>query len=158
MPVLRRVGKAATPSGLADLEQLIADRLEPLHLLDALRDTEHWLGWSRRFGPVSGHDTKLDDPIPRYLATVFCYGCQLGPTQTARSLGQVDRRQLAWVHSRHITEAGLDRAIRDIVNAYHRFALPKHWGTGRSASVDGTKWDLYEARSHQSFVRHGFGI
>lgn len=155
-PVLRRVGKAATPSGLADLEQLIADRLEPLHLLDALRDTEHWLGWSRRFGPVSGHDTKLDDPVPRYLATVFCYGCQLGPTQTARSLGQVDRRQLAWVHGRHITEAGLDKAIRDIVNAYHRFALPKHWGTGRSASVDGTKWDLYEQNLLSEYhIRYG---
>lgn len=155
-PILRRVEKAVPPSDLADLEQLIADRLEPLHLLDVLRNTEHWLHWSRFFGPVSGHETKLDDPISRYLATVFCYGCQLGPTQTARSLGQVDRRQLAWVDDRHITEAGLDKAIREIINAYHRFDLPKHWGTGKSASVDGTKWDLYEQNLLSEYhIRYG---
>ena len=59
------------------------------NLLDVLRDTEHWLHWTRFFGPISGHDAKLDDPISRYLLTTFCYGCQLGPTQTARSLGKL---------------------------------------------------------------------
>jgi len=143
-PVLRRPQKTATPSGLRSFEELIADRLEPIHLLDVLRDTEHWLRWSRFFGPISGHDTKLDDPRSRYLTATFCYGCQLGPAQTARSLGNLDRRQLAWVHWRHITEEGLDKAIREVINTYQRFTLPKHWGTGKSASVDGTKWDLYE--------------
>jgi len=31
-----------------------------------------------------------------------------------------------------------------VINAYHKFALPLRWGTGKSASVDGTQWDLYE--------------
>ena len=143
-PVLRRPEKGAPPSGLRAFELLLAERLEPTHLLNVLRDTEHWLHWTRFFGPISGHDAKLTEPLARYLATTFCYGCQLGPAQAARSLGNVDRRQLSWVHGRHITEAGLDRAIREVINGYHRFALPKHWGTGQSASADGTKWDLYE--------------
>ncbi|MBK1724955.1 transposase [Thiocystis violacea] len=143
-PILRRPAKAPVSPGLRGFEQLIADRLEPTPLLDVLRDTEHWLHWTRFFGPLSGHDAKLDDPLSRYLTTVFCYGCQLGPAQTARSLGNIDRRQLSWIHRRHITEAGLDQAIREVINAYHRFALPKRWGTGKSASVDGTKWALYE--------------
>lgn len=155
-PVLRRPVKAVTPAGLRKFEQLIADRLEPAHLLDVLRDTEHWLNWTRFFGPISGHDTKLDNPIPRYLATTFCYGCQLGPAQAARSLGNIDRRQLSWVHWRHITEEGLDKAIREIINAYHRFALPKQWGTGKNASVDGTKWDLYEQNLLSEYhIRYG---
>jgi len=155
-PVLRRPVKAATPSGLRNFEQLIADRLEPTHLLDVLRDTEHWLNWTRFFGPISGHDTKLDDPISRYLITTFCYGCQLGPAQTARSLNNVDRRQLSWVHWRHITEEGLEKAIREVINAYHRFALPKQWGTGKNASVDGTKWDLYEQNLLSEYhIRYG---
>lgn len=155
-PVLRRPEKAATPSGLRGFEQLIADRLEPTHLLDVLRDTEHWLRWTRFFGPISGHDAKLDDPLSRYLTTTFCYGCQLGPAQTARSLGNVDRRQLSWIHWRHITEEGLEKAIREVINAYHRFALPKRWGTGKSASVDGTKWDLYEQNLLSEYhIRYG---
>lgn len=155
-PVLRRLQKAPAPAGLRGFEQLVADRLEPTHLLDVLRDTEHWLHWTRFFGPVSGHDAKLDNPLSRYLATAFCYGCQLGPAQTARSLGNIDRRQLSWVHWRHVTEEGLDKAIREVINAYHRFALPKRWGTGKSASVDGTKWDLYEQNLLSEYhIRYG---
>lgn len=155
-PVLRRLEKAATPAGLRGFEQLIADRLEPTHLLDVLRDTEHWLHWTRFFGPISGHEAKLDDPVSRYLTTTFCYGCQLGPAQTARSLGNVDRRHLSWIHWRHITEEGLEKAIREVINAYHRFALPKRWGTGKSASADGTKWDLYEQNLLSEYhIRYG---
>ncbi|HMV59033.1 MAG TPA: Tn3 family transposase [Nitrospira sp.] len=155
-PVLRRPEKAAIEPGLRAFEQLIADRLEPANLLDVLRDTEHWLHWTRFFGPISGHDAKLDDPISRYLLTTFCYGCQLGPAQTARSLGSIDRRALSWVHWRHITEEGLDKAIREVINAYSRFALPKHWGTGKHASVDGTKWNLYEQNLLSEYhIRYG---
>lgn len=155
-PILRRPEKAAPLSRLRAFEQLIAQRLEPTNLLDVLRDTEHWLHWTRFFGPISGHDAKLEDPLSRYLATTFCYGCQLGPAQAARSLSNVDRRQLSWVHWRHITEEGLDKAIREVINAYHRFALPKHWGTGKSASADGTKWDLYEQNLLSEYhIRYG---
>ncbi|MBI4289503.1 MAG: Tn3 family transposase, partial [Chloroflexi bacterium] len=143
-PILRRPEKVAIPVGLRAFEQLIAERLKPTHLLEVLRDTEYWLHWTRFFGPISGYEAKLDEPIARYLATTFCYGCQLGPTQTARSLSSIDRRQLSWVHGRHISPEGLDQAVRQLINAYQRFALPQRWGTGKSASVDGTKWDLYE--------------
>jgi TnpA family transposase len=130
--------------------------LAPANLLDVLRDTEHWLGWTRFFAPLSGHEAKLDDPRARYLTTTFCYGCQLGPAQTARALGTIDRRQLAWVHWRHITEEGLDKAIREVINAYRRFALPRRWGTGKSASADGTKWDLYEQNLLSEYhIRYG---
>ncbi len=155
-PILRRPEKTTAVAGLRAFEQLIADRLAPANLLDVLRDTEHWLHWTRFFAPISGHDAKLDDPRTRYLTATFCYGCQLGPAQTARALGNIDRRQLAWVHWRHITEAGLDKAIREVINAYHRFALPKHWGTGKSTSVDGTKWDLYEQNLLSEYhIRYG---
>jgi TnpA family transposase len=155
-PVLRRPVKAVIPVGLRKFEELVANHLEPTHLLDILQDTEHWLKWSRYFGPVSGHDAKLDDPVSRYLTTVFCYGCQLGPTQTARSVSGADRRQISWIHWRHVTEEGLEKAIREVINAYHRFTLPKSWGTGKSASVDGTKWDLYEQNLLSEYhIRYG---
>lgn len=143
-PILKRPQKAPVLPGLRSLEIEIAARLEPIHLLNILRDTQHWLNWTRFFGPLSGHDAKLEDPVSRYLATVFCYGCHLGPVQAARSLGNIDPRQLSWVHWRHISEEGLDKAIREVINAYHKFALPRRWGTGKSAAVDGTQWELYE--------------
>ncbi len=110
-----------------------------------LADADHWLGLTSGFGPVSGHEAKLEDAAHRSLTALFCYGCHLGPSQTTRALGAGDRRQVAWVHQRHITEENLDEAIRLVVNGYNRFRLPRFWGSGKSAAADGTTWDLYES-------------
>jgi len=56
----------------------------------------------------------------------------------------MDRRQIAWINQRHISEETLELAIRHIINSYNKFILPKYWGTGKRAAADGTKWDLYE--------------
>lgn len=130
--------------GAAQLKKLIEDRIRPVNLIDVLVDTELWLTWTRHFKPISGYEAKLEDPVARYIATTFCYGCNIGPSQLAQSLSLFDRRQLARVNQRHITNEQLQRAIESIVNDYNRFQLPKFWGVGKSASVDGTKWDIYE--------------
>jgi hypothetical protein len=170
-PVVRPIPTQAEPPLLRWLEATISAQITPVGILNTLRDTNYWLNWSRGFGPISGHDGKLKHPTALYLATVLCYGCLLGPSQTARALSGVDRRdlawvhqrhitegrldeairvvinaynRLAWVHQRHITEGRLDEAIRVVINAYNRFALPKYWGSGKQAAADGTQWDLYE--------------
>lgn len=107
-----------------------------MQILDALADTENLLNWMRPFGPLSGHEAKIDKPRERYVVAAFCYGCNLGPSQTARSLKDSDRRQIAWVNQRHITEENLDQAITAMLNAYNQFNIPKLWGSGKHASAD----------------------
>jgi len=51
---------------------------------------------------------------------------------------------VAWLNLHHVTEERLDKAIFKVVNAFNRFSLPQFWGTGKSASADGTKWNVYE--------------
>jgi hypothetical protein len=92
-------------------------RQTPRSILDALAHTNHWLNWTAAFGPLSGFESKIEDPRARYLAAVFCYGCQLGPSATARALGTLDRRQITWVDQHHISEETLDQAIQGIINA-----------------------------------------
>jgi TnpA family transposase len=142
-PVLTRLRRQPDPAGLRRLEQLLKERMSPVEILDALSDTEHWLHWTQHFGPISGYEAKLEQPRERYLMTTFCYGCNLGPTQTARSIKGLDRKQVAFVNQRHVTEENLNEASVTVINAYHRFPLQELWGTGTSASADGTKWDLY---------------
>ena len=155
-PVLSRLERKAIPTQLKDLEHLLSSRMEPVGILDVIADTENWLGWSNVFGPLSGHDAKLEDPRGRYVTTTFCYGCNLGPTQTARSLQGIDRRQIAWVNQRHITEEKLDEVNTRVINAYNRFSLPKFWGSGKHASADGTKWDVYEQNLLSEYhIRYG---
>jgi TnpA family transposase len=155
-PVLSRLERSAVPGELKVLEPLIRERMDPINILDVLADTEIWLHWTRFFGPLSGHDAKIEEARARYVTTTFCYGCGLGPTQTARSLKSLDRRQVAWINQRHVTEAKLQEAITALINAYNRFTLPKLWGSGKHASADGTKWDVYEQNLLSEYhIRYG---
>lgn len=142
-PVIHKPEKQADPPGLRALEEVLSERIEPVSLLDILADVQFWLQWCTHFGPISGFESKLEDTIERYLITVFAYGTHLGPAQTARSVPTIDRRQIAWIHQRHITEEALDQANAQLISAYSRFQLPKRWGSGKRASADGTKWDIH---------------
>lgn len=155
-PVLKRLRARPEAAGAADLERRLKERLEPIDLIDALADTEHWLNWTRHFGPISGFDAKIDRPRERYLATAFCYGCKLGPSQAARAMKTLERRQIAFLNQRHVTEEALDAAITTVIDAYAGFRLPQHWGSGRSASADGTQWDLHpQSLMSEYHIRYG---
>jgi TnpA family transposase len=154
-PVIKRL-RAKETEGADRLERLLKERMPLVGILEALADTEHWLGWTRHFGPISGFETKLNRPRERYLATTFCYGCGLGPTQAARSLKGLDRRHVAFVNQRHVTEENLDEAIVSVIDAYARVGLHRHWGTGESASADGMKWDMHpESLKTTYHIRYG---
>src|SRR5919198_3982576 len=156
VPVLKRLHAKPEIDGAKRLEQLLQERTDPIGIIDALIDTEHWLNWTHHFGPLSGLEAKLDSPRERYLVTAFCYGCNLGPTQTARSIEGLDRRHIAFVNQRHVTEERLNEAITTVVNAYASLGLQKLWGSGRSASADGTQWELYPQNLIATYhIRYG---
>ena len=146
--ILKRLRRNPDPAGLHSFEQLLKERMTPAGILDVLADTEEWLNWTRHFGPISGHDSKLANPTERYLVTTFCYGFDFGPTQTSRSIRGLDRR--------HVTEDKLNEAITTVINGYNQFPLPKIWGLGKHASADGTKWDLHaENLMSEYHLRYG---
>ena len=131
-------------SGLKQLEKLLALKLTDTHILDLMADVQHWLNWCGCFGPLSGFETKLEDATLRQMLTVFAYGSHMGPAQMARSFAAIHARHIAWIHHEHMSEEKLDQAITRVVNGYHRFDLPRRcWGTGKRASADGTKWEVY---------------
>jgi TnpA family transposase len=94
--------------------------------------------------------------VGRLVATLFCYGFNLGPVQTARSLRNFSRRQVAWLNLKYVTEEGLEAANTDVVNAYNRFELPRYWGSGEHVAADGTKWDVYDQNLlSENHIRYG---
>ena len=155
-PVLRKLEKAPEPEGFALIDRLLSERMPECSIVDVLTDTEHWLNWTAAFGPLSSLESRLVSPRQRYITTTFCYGCFLGPTQTARSVASVDRRHVAYVHQYHITEQKLLDAIVGVINRYNRFELIKWWGSGKRAAADGTKWDVYEQNLLSEYhIRYG---
>lgn len=154
--ILRKHAKDAKPEALEQIDKVLASRLPEKNILDILVESEGWLDLHKQFGPLSGFDSKVDDPRKRFITTLFCYGCNLGATQTARSVKDLSRRQVAWLNLHHITEERLEKAIVQVINAYNKFLLPKYWGTGKSASADGTKWNMYEQNLLSEYhIRYG---
>ncbi len=154
--VIHKHERTAPPVALKLLDKAIMERLPEKNILDLLVEAEHWLDLHTKFRPISGFESKLDDPRKRFITTLFCYGCNLGPTQTARSVKELSRKQIAWLNLHHVTEERLDKATEAIINAYNRFRLPKYWGSGKHASADGTKWNLYEQNLLSEYhIRYG---
>lgn len=154
--VIHKPGKAPEPPNRTLIDQAITASMPQLSILDILTETEQWLDLHKLFGPLSGFDAKIDDPRKRFITTLFCYGCNLGPSQTARSVKGLTRKQVAWLNLKHVTEERLDKANVKVINAYNQFALPKYWGSGKRASADGTKWSLYEQNLLSEYhVRYG---
>ena len=144
-PHLRQLSKSITPENAEELKAIMMSRLPERHLLDVLHNVHHWIDYTRHFGPPSGADSKIHDPLSRYLLTIFGYGCNLGPAQTARhARGLISERVIGRLNAQHITTEKLDTAIRDIINEYSRFSLPFIWGSGKAAVADGTHYELYE--------------
>ena len=154
--ILRKLPRRSLPDGFRLVERALRERMPEINIVDVLAETDHWLYWTRHFRPLSGYEARLARPRERYVTTTFCYGCNLGPTQTARSMPGLDRKQVAQINQRHVSEALLDDAIVQVVNAYNQFTLPQLWGSGQHVSADGTKWDVYEQNLLAEYhVRYG---
>ena len=83
--------------------------------------------------------------MPRRLFTVFGYGCNFGPAQTARHApGLVSAQAMRRINAQHIDAGRLEKAMVNLIGAYARFPLPLHWGLGRAAIADGTHAALRE--------------
>ncbi|HNC91234.1 MAG TPA: Tn3 family transposase [Anaerolineales bacterium] len=155
-PLLKRLTAAPIPPGLQSFEEYLKQYMKQNDVLNVLWQTEQWLNWTKHFGPISGLDSKIENPQERYVINTFCYGCNLGPTQTARSISLVDRRQISFINQRHVTEQKLDEAIVSVINAYKDFPLQRLWGLGKTGSADGTKWDLYPQNLMSEYhIRYG---
>ena len=144
-PVLKKVPAAPVPKNMEKFSDAVNEQMPERTVLDILCNVEHWLNWTRHLGPLSGSEPKIANAAERYILTTFAYGCNLGPTQTARHVrGETTYHQLSYTNQRHVSADTLQRAICDIINAYHRLDLPKCWGTGEKAAADGSKFETYE--------------
>ncbi|WP_255992060.1 Tn3 family transposase [Chitinolyticbacter albus] len=145
-PVLRKTVAKEIPDSAISLQNLLTQRLPQRHILDVLANIEHWLSFTRFFGPLSGNESKLREPAERYLMTVFSMGCNLGPTQAARHLSKsgVSPHALSFVNRRHFSLENLTAAQRVLNEVYLQLDLPKMWGDGKTVAADGSQYDFYD--------------
>ncbi len=143
--VVRRTAATVVPESAVALQKALMKRMPVRNLLDVLANIEHWTHFTRHFGPLSGSDPKIRNAAERYLLTIFAMGCNLGPTQAARHMGdKVSPHMMSFVNRRHLSLERLETAQRELIELYLRLDLPKHWGDGRTVAADGTQYDFYD--------------
>jgi TnpA family transposase len=151
----RRKGTDRTQSAIV-LEERLKERMPERTVLEILARTAYWIGWHRHFGPASGSDPKLQNPVLRYVLTTFTYGSRLGPAQAARHMRGVSAHELGATFIRHFTVEKLDRGIADVINAYLGLDIAKVWGEARSVAADGTQVDtLLDNLLAERHIRYG---
>ena len=154
--ILRKPPRTETLDSISRIDVMITERMEAASIVDVMIDTERWLDLHKLFRPLAGTNSRLEDLRMRVITTLFCYGCNLGPVQTAKSIKGLSRRQISWLNLKYVSDDLLDKAIVKVINAYNKFELPGYWGTGKHASADGTKWNLYEQNLlSEHHIRYG---
>lgn len=143
--ILKRRKSTADTSSIKKFKKQLEMYMPERNIMEILCNIEHWLNFTRHFGPLSGSEPKIDNAKEIYILLTFGYGSNMGPTQTSKHIrGNISPHMIHFTNKRHITEEKLDRAITDIINYYDKFQLPKIWGDVNVSAADGTKIDLYE--------------
>ncbi len=141
--VLRKVIAKSKPKYYKELDTLFDKKMRQINLLDIVATITRRLNLQDYFERQSGHNVRMIEHLKQVIATIFCYGCNLSIREGARSIVDVDRKQIGRINAEHISEASLDKCIKKVVDVYNKFDLPKAWGDGKHVSVDGTKWNIY---------------
>jgi Tn3 transposase DDE domain len=116
-PHLKCMKAFPIPEGFDEFKEIVHQRMPEHHLLDVLKNVEHWVNYTRHFTPPSGNDPKMTNAVSRYLFTLLGYGCNLGPAQTARhAQPDVTLRIIKRINDQHITAEKLQAALVDIIN------------------------------------------
>jgi hypothetical protein len=153
---LKRLKRPETSAEVRALDEMISERMTPVNIVDVLIDTCRWLNLHKEFRTIAEGQGRIADLLPRVVTTLLCYGCNLGPVQTERSVRGISRKQVSWINHQYIKEDTLNRCITKAINRYSTYRLPRFWGTGKSASADGTHWRLYEQNLiSERHIRYG---
>jgi hypothetical protein len=100
-PTVKRTTAREIPVLAVALHTTINNRVPPRNLLDVLLNIDHWTGFTRHFGPLSGDGPRLRDARARYLLATFAIGTGLGVNQAARHLANhVTPHQLSYANRR----------------------------------------------------------
>jgi TnpA family transposase len=155
--ILKRRKAPDVPPEAQNLKEAIQKKMPQHSILEILRNAERWTGWTRHFGPTSGSDPKISDPVLRYILTTFTWGCNLGPEQAAKHMGGlVSPHGLSFTNRRHFDVPRIEKASTDLQNFIHTFELTKLWGDGTAVAVDGTKFNMYERNlMAEPHIRYG---
>lgn len=134
------------PLNLEALRNELLRRWPTTSLLDALKETDFRLGFTKHFTPLASRQHLSGDELSRRLLLVlFGLGTNIGLKPLATKENGVSYKDLLYIRRRYLHSDSLRQATRTIANATMQARLPHIWGEGStSCASDSTKfasWD-----------------
>jgi TnpA family transposase len=117
------------PSAKVDrLQKLLIGYMPAVSILDVLLDCHRWTGFVDIFQPCGGRQNMRDtEKLLHVLATIYCYGCNCGPSQAAQAVG-LDKNQLIYMRRHYMQTKHLIEVAAVLREAYERTAVAKRLG------------------------------
>lgn len=155
--MLKKKKSTRDSSKIKEFKRQIEKHMPERNIMEILCNIEHWVDYTKYFGPISGTEPKLQNPKERYILLTFGYGSNMGPAQTSKHIrGSITPHMISFTNKRHITEEKLDKALVDVINFYNKFSLPKMWGKVNIVAADGTQLDTYSQNLlAENHIRYG---
>ena len=143
-----QIKKKVLPSRIKELASLISDKMEPVNIIDILVDVDNLIGFLDMFETVGYKEgmTK-QEKAERMIATLLCYGCNIGPKQTERSTG-VNSASILYMRRRYCSEENLLKVIGYISDCQHKTWLAYAYGDGTGFITDGSMYSAPKRSMH----------
>lgn len=153
-----RIIKEQLPVEIEELKNLIKVRMKPLSIIDIMVDVDKLTGFLDIFETVGYKETMTpEEKAERLIATLLCYGCNIGPAQTERSTG-VSAASIIYMRRRYCSEESLLKVIGFLSDCQHQTWLASAYGDGTGFISDGTMYSAPKKSMHtEPHFRRGKG-
>jgi len=140
--------KKEEPQRVDELTNLIKARMEPVSIIDILVDVDKLTGFLDMFETVGYKEAMTrEEKAIRLIATLLCYGCNIGPTQTERSTG-ISASSILYIRRRYCSEENLLKALGFLSDCQHQTWLASAYGDGTGFITDGTMYSAPKRSMH----------
>ena len=102
--VLSKLKRTPLADAIKRLDLEISAKMASITIVDVLVEVTKWLGIEKHFKRLVGTEGRIDDLLRRVVLTLFCYGCNIGPTDLARCVKDLSRKQAAWLNLKYVNE------------------------------------------------------
>ena len=84
--LLKRKKSTSDTVKIKEFKKKIEQYMPERNMMEILCNVEHWVNYTKHFGPLSGSYPKIKNSKERYIVLTFGYGSNMGPAQTSKHI------------------------------------------------------------------------
>lgn len=134
---------------LEKLRAWITAKMRAIKLPELLIEVDNDLHFTDEF--LLAKLTREPKAVRNILVTLLAHGCFIGPYTMAKLTNGVSYKEICHVTDWQLTEEAQRSALAKIVNAIAKLDVTQYWGSGRTSSSDGQRYEYKRKSLRQTF-------